>query len=97
MKPNLHVTSNQKTILTYLEIEKLELKKISQRRFQLDKINQKQFFSNLKTQKDFFSSALAQPKFSTLDNSSKTCNKSAKIIIIAIFLTLNYQRKSHVY
>lgn len=95
VEPNLHVTSDRESILTYLEMGNSDPKKTNQR-LQLDRMDEKQFFSNLETQKDLIQSALAQAEFSTSGNTNKALDKNAEIITTAIFssLELSTQKSS---
>ncbi len=96
IEPNLNGTSDHKTILTGLEMGNQDPKKPSQPKFQLDKTDEKQFFSNLEAKKDLIQSDLAQAESFTAGDSSKTLDKNAKIITIAIFssLELSTQKSS---
>lgn len=60
MVPELYIINDYKTLVTYIEVEKIKAKKLAIAK--LEKMDKKQFYGSLKTQKNLIFTTLYQVK-----------------------------------
>lgn len=88
MEPCFYVTSDYKTVVTWLKLEKQYSKDIHQWKFRLDNIDENKFVIGLETQKDLVYAALASTQCDNPSNIREALDKSAETIRKAIYSSL---------